>query len=147
MHEIAQIGEDDVDLIVGRKTDPDKVAVWAVSNCYHRRMEYAKELMAAGLKVDTFGRCFGGRQIGGGTYSTSFYDEISRYKFYLSFENSITCKDYITEKFWFNGLRAGAVPVVWGPSKEDVLEVHCELVVIRFYSCLNLSYFNFRLES
>ena len=46
---------------------------------------------------------------------------ISTYKFYLAFENSIHCTDYISEKFWRNSLKTGAVPVVFGPHKESIL--------------------------
>lgn len=45
---------------------------------------------------------------------------IAKYKFYLSFENSIHCNDYISEKFWRNALGGGAVPVVFGPHIDDV---------------------------
>ncbi|KAM6965357.1 alpha-(1,3)-fucosyltransferase 7 [Aplochiton taeniatus] len=41
---------------------------------------------------------------------------IGRCHFYLAFENSMAT-DYISEKVWRNGLQAGAVPVVLGPSK------------------------------
>ena len=45
---------------------------------------------------------------------------ISNFKFYLSFENAIHCNDYISEKFWRNALSSGAVPVVFGPHRDDV---------------------------
>ena len=32
---------------------------------------------------------------------------ISKHKFYLAFENAIHCNDYISEKFWRNGLGSG----------------------------------------
>ena len=46
---------------------------------------------------------------------------IGSYKFYLAFENAIHCTDYVSEKFWRNSLRAGAVPIVYGPNKDKVL--------------------------
>ena len=48
---------------------------------------------------------------------------IAEYKFYLAFENSIHCNDYVSEKFWRNGLGSGAVPIVYGPLKQDVLDI------------------------
>ena len=123
LRELKKAGETDLDELLAKKRNSKKIAAWAVSNCYSKRMAYGRSLIEAGLNVDTFGSCWGGRQIGHGKYSESFYEELSKYKFYFSFENSITCKDYFTEKFWFNGLRSGAVPIVWGPSKEDILKV------------------------
>lgn len=40
------------------------------------------------------------------------------YKYYLAFENS-NCIDYITEKFFVNGLMNNIVPIVMGGRKED----------------------------
>ena len=40
------------------------------------------------------------------------------YRFYMSIENS-RCRDYITEKFFFNALLNNAVPIVVGPPRED----------------------------
>ena len=48
---------------------------------------------------------------------------LEKYKFYLAFENSIHCNDYISEKFWRNSLGTGAVPVVFGPWKQDVIDI------------------------
>ena len=48
---------------------------------------------------------------------------ISKYKFYLAFENAIHCNDYISEKFWRNSLGSGVVPIVFGPHPADVAAV------------------------
>ena len=64
-------------------------------------MEYAREL-AKYIGVDIYGSC--------GTKrcprnSDQCFDMLNKdYKFYLAFENS-NCKDYITEKFYVNGLQ------------------------------------------
>lgn len=42
------------------------------------------------------------------------------YRFFLAFENSVDCIDYVTEKFWINSLYVGCVPVVWGPNRTNV---------------------------
>ena len=123
LRELKAAGETDLEALLAKKRKSKKMAAWAVSNCYSKRIEYAKSLENAGLKVDFSGGCFGGKQLGGDRYSQEFFDELSNYRFYFSFENSITCKDYFTEKFWVNGLRAGTVPIVWGPDKQDLLKV------------------------
>ncbi|CAK9302625.1 unnamed protein product [Gordionus sp. m RMFG-2023] len=46
---------------------------------------------------------------------------LSRYKFYLAFENS-NCAHYITEKF-FRALSVGTVPVVFGARYSDYVRV------------------------
>ncbi|XP_039267988.2 4-galactosyl-N-acetylglucosaminide 3-alpha-L-fucosyltransferase 9-like [Styela clava] len=111
----------DLEELLQKKKKSRKMAAWAVSNCaVHRRMKLAKDMIAAGLDLDTFGQCFDDRDIGDEQNSESFYDTLSEYKFYLSFENGYHCKDYITENFWYNGLRSGAVPIVWGAEKKDI---------------------------
>ena len=66
------------------------------------RLQYAQELSRY-IGVDIYGAC--------GPLKCSRMKEAScfkilerKYKFYLAFENS-NCQDYITEKFFVNGLR------------------------------------------
>jgi len=97
--------------------------IWLVSNCYRlpgatERLLYAKSLVKAGLRLEKYGKCFN-RPFN----ATKVTILAQSYKFYLSFENSLHCPNYVTEKFWRNGLEAGLIPVVWGPTKQDLLEV------------------------
>lgn len=80
----------------------EKVA-WFVSNCNagNGRLKYVKEL-AKHISVHIYGPC--------GDYkcprskARDCFDMLNKkYKFYLAFENS-NCRDYITEKFYWNGL-------------------------------------------
>ena len=48
------------------------------------------------------------------------WGDFSPFKFYLAFENSMHCNDYLSEKFWRNSLHQGLVPVVYGPHPDDV---------------------------
>ena len=48
------------------------------------------------------------------------FGPLAAYKFYLAFENSIHCNDYISEKFWRNSLNQGLVPIVFGPHPDDM---------------------------
>lgn len=81
-----------------------KKVAWFVSNCgaQNGRLRYA-QLLSHHIQVDIYGAC--------GQFScprsrvASCFRMLSRdYKFYLAFENS-NCRDYITEKFFLNGLR------------------------------------------
>ena len=74
------------------------MVAWIVSHCnaVNNRDEYVAELKKTGVEVDIFGNC------GENIYhlnGTQIKDLITRYKFFLSFENSL-CKDYITEKIF-----------------------------------------------
>jgi len=80
-----------------------KLAAIFLSNCFsaNGRMDYIKELRKF-ARVDVFGEC------GDKTCrrnDTDCFQMLSRdYKFYLSFENS-NCREYITEKFFYNALQ------------------------------------------
>ena len=96
-----------------------KLAIWIASNCQDtlqakRRMELTQKLTDEGLSLDKFGKCF--NSVIDGNQLPSL---IKQYKFYLAFENSLHCRDYITEKFMINSLLYGAVPVVLGATKSD----------------------------
>ena len=98
--------------------------LWVVSNCdltygAVQRYKYVEELIQAGLPVERFGKCFNNKKV----FDNMSPEDRQSYKFYLSFENALHCKDYITEKFWTNALSEGRVPIVWGPSKEDLVRL------------------------
>ncbi|KAM4017428.1 3-galactosyl-N-acetylglucosaminide 4-alpha-L-fucosyltransferase FUT3-like [Anomaloglossus baeobatrachus] len=90
-----------------------KLVAWAVSNWKPKseRVQYYEQLKNH-LHVDIFGKKHlnlpKNRQI----------ETLSAYKFYFAFENSIH-EDYISEKFWYNALASGCVPVVLGPPRAN----------------------------
>ena len=78
-----------------------------ISNCYAasagERLKFINALSKF-IDIDVYGGCGKGK-------CDDCREKIQYYKFYLSFENAY-CLDYITEKFYYNGLSFGAVPVV-----------------------------------
>ena len=81
-----------------------KKVAWFVSNCgaINKRLQYAKEL-AKYIDVDIYGSC--GTKKCPRSMGKKCFEKLSNdYKFYLAFENS-NCRDYITEKFFVNGLQ------------------------------------------
>ncbi|XP_065575058.1 glycoprotein 3-alpha-L-fucosyltransferase A-like [Artemia franciscana] len=94
-----------------------KKVAWFVSNCAakNNRLEYAKELQKH-FEVDIYGGC--GTKTCPRKNKDCFAMLQKDYKFYLAFENS-NCRDYITEKFFVNGLMNGILPIVMGAPKED----------------------------
>ena len=95
-----------IDDIVNRKTH---MISWMVSHCHtpSLREDYVRELTKH-IHVDVYGKC--------GSLQCSTQDEcfrtLSKYKFYLAFENSL-CGEYMTEKLW-RSFDLGLVPVVYG---------------------------------
>ena len=94
------------------------VVAWMVSHCCtkSRREDYVKELRKH-IDVDVYGDCGNLQCKITKKYEIQLsgcYDMIeSKYKFYLSFENSI-CPDYVTEKFFRIAQLDSVVPVVLG---------------------------------
>ena len=97
-----------------------------VSNCYsshYNRLEVMKQLSKY-IDVDIYGKCTNNKPCPEMVSIGCEAEAHSKYRFYLSFENSL-CKDYITEKFW-KILRssAGFIPVaIGGKSIEDYYRV------------------------
>ncbi|XP_026332091.1 glycoprotein 3-alpha-L-fucosyltransferase A-like isoform X1 [Hyposmocoma kahamanoa] len=99
-----------------------KVA-WFVSNCHtrNRRYEYALQL-ARHISVDIYGWC-GPNKYGCLRNDPNCWKMLNEhYKFYLAFENT-NSKDYITEKFFVNGLQHDVLPVVMGARQADYAAV------------------------
>ncbi|KAK9870704.1 hypothetical protein WA026_008276 [Henosepilachna vigintioctopunctata] len=94
-----------------------KKVAWFVSNCSARngRLAYAREL-GKYISVDIYGTC--GPLKCPRTDRKCFEILEKDYKFYLAFENS-NCRDYITEKFYVNGLGHNVLPIVMGGRPED----------------------------
>lgn len=95
-----------------------KKVAWFVSNCaaQNGRMDYGEQLSRY-IEVDIYGAC--GRHQCPRANTDKCFELLNKdYKFYLSFENS-NCKDYITEKFFVNGLGNDVIPIVMGARKQD----------------------------
>ncbi|XP_001369501.3 3-galactosyl-N-acetylglucosaminide 4-alpha-L-fucosyltransferase FUT3 [Monodelphis domestica] len=90
-----------------------KLVAWVVSNWKKDsiRMKYFGKLKPY-LSVDIYGK----QHIPLPSKRQQII--LSKYKFYLAFENSLH-QDYITEKLWKNALKAWAIPVVYGPPRHN----------------------------
>ena len=102
---------------------------WMVSNCDStrgavKRQKYVMRLIQNGLKLDGYGECFDNVLVdkpwSGISKKGNNWGLFAKYKFYLAFENSIHCNDYMSEKMWRNSLPQGLVPVIYGPHPDDV---------------------------
>lgn len=105
---------------------PEKAPVMMmISNCKakNRRGEYLQQLMKY-IQIDSYGGCLKNKEIPPEMKGWPWYEVkwnlTSRYKFVISFENSIG-EDYVSEKL-FHSFIAGSVPIYWGaPNIEDFL--------------------------
>ena len=86
---------------------------WIVSNCgtASKRERYVEKLKRY-IDVDVYGACGSMPGCGRNEDSDCRQKIASKYKFYLSFENSL-CQDYVTEKL-FRALSTEIVPIVYG---------------------------------
>uniref|UniRef100_A0A803SU46 Fucosyltransferase n=1 Tax=Anolis carolinensis TaxID=28377 RepID=A0A803SU46_ANOCA len=95
------------------------LVVWVVSH-FRRTQARAKAYyeLSKHIQVDVFGRAAGQPLA-----PEELLPTISRYRFYLAFENALS-RDYVTEKLWRNALQAGSVPVVLGPPRDNYEDVY-----------------------
>jgi len=101
---------------MGEAKEKTKFAAIMISNCggNNKRLEYVK-LLREHMPVDVYGAC--GKLRCGGHFEKDC-PSLNDYKFYLAFENG-DCREYITEKTWWNAYHKGAIPVIMGASLQD----------------------------
>jgi len=102
--------DDDVDEPTLESIKSKRLVAAMISNCESRsgRQELIREIEKY-IPVDYYGKC---GNLTCGRDRDCYQDLGQKYKFWLSFENSV-CDDYVTEKF-FRPMYYGLVPVVYG---------------------------------
>ncbi|KAF5283470.1 hypothetical protein FQR65_LT13858 [Abscondita terminalis] len=113
---------DKINIVEWSSTKKQDVLVAAlISHCTHNRTTYIEELNKT-VKVDFYGRCGNLKYIKCDGHFHKDCPILSKYKFYLSFENSF-CEEYLTEKIWWNAYRKNAIPIVMGPSEWSLKQI------------------------
>ncbi len=116
-------------------------ASWVAKNCRssNHREPFVEAVMGAGVRVDSFGGCMHNKDFPAGYQDISRDDEsfaklLSKYKFYLSFENS-NCRHYYTEKM-FRSLEIGVIPILLGhPADIEYLLPHKVCDLLYWFAC------------
>nr|XP_026488268.1 alpha-(1,3)-fucosyltransferase 6-like [Vanessa tameamea] len=91
----------------------DILATILISNCaVSRRMAYLKKMQEY-LTVDVYGKCSENHKESCPGHFRSDCNLMSKYLFYLVFENSL-CEEYLTEKLFYHAYSKGAIPVIMG---------------------------------
>ncbi len=115
-------------------------AAWFVSNCHSRsRREKVVEVLQRHMEVDIYGKC-GKFKCSKKTVGVEkcFANMAKKYKFYLSFENSL-CEDYATEKFFYI-LFYNVIPLTLGGGPYDKMAPpHSYINVLDFNSVRHLA--------
>ncbi|XP_051172089.1 4-galactosyl-N-acetylglucosaminide 3-alpha-L-fucosyltransferase 9-like [Leptopilina boulardi] len=120
-----------------------KLLAILASNCggKNNRWNYIRELKKIlANNFDIFGHCLNGNKT---VCFSNFKNDcpiLKNYKFYLSFENS-NCRQYLTEKVFWNGYQKFAIPIIMGASINDcqqLLPPNSFLHVNNFSSPLSL---------
>lgn len=104
----------------GKIEEKSKLAAIMMSNCggKNKRWEYV-QLLRKHMPVDVYGACGNLRCDG---HFRKDCPRLNDYKFYLAFENG-DCREYVTEKVWWNAYHKGAVPVIMGASLQDCVRL------------------------
>lgn len=98
-----------------------KLLAVMISHCSgkNRRLDYIKALKSLlPDHLDIIGNCMNGNRT---ICPHHFHKDcfiLNSYKFYLSFENS-NCREYITEKVFWNAFHKYAVPIIMGAPLKD----------------------------
>lgn len=102
-------------------TSKTKLVAVMGSNCSgkNQRWSYVKTLkQSLRNALNILGRCLDGNR----TICPGHFDRdcsaLTAYKFYLSFENS-NCREYLTEKVFWNAYHKYAVPIIMGAPRAD----------------------------
>ncbi|KAI9554680.1 hypothetical protein GHT06_019956 [Daphnia sinensis] len=114
-----------------------RLVAWLVSHCETpgHRERYVTQLRKF-IRVFIYGDCgtfkCAQSSLYPSTSSTECYSMIeSKYKFYLSFENSI-CDDYVTEKF-FEAMNLRLIPIVYGGANySKIAPVHSYINALEY---------------
>lgn len=109
--------------VADRVVNAEKKKLVAIlgSNCSskNRRWSYVRELKhSLGDDLDIYGHCLGGNTTACPGHFDRDCPALSSYKFYLAFENS-NCREYLTEKIYWNAYEKRAVPIVMGSPDRD----------------------------
>eukprot|EP00057_Strongylocentrotus_purpuratus_P021215 XP_011675689.1 PREDICTED: glycoprotein 3-alpha-L-fucosyltransferase A-like [Strongylocentrotus purpuratus] len=135
--ETPSVQENDTRNWAADKTD---MVAWVSTNCHPSTPFYDRtgfvNALSRYVSVDKYyGEC------GSQPCKDSDTCGLHKYRFYLALENS-ECEDYITDKFWYNSLTLGLVPIVFGAPIEDYLKVappHSFIFVPDFKSIAHLA--------
>lgn len=127
------------------KTKSAEVLFFA-RNCdfvMHRRQGFVKQLIQAGLRIDSVGKCLNSKSQEEVSHCSGMKGNrrlclIGAYAFYLSIENSISL-DYVSEKL-YEPLLVGTIPIYLGaPNVENFLPTsHSAILAVDFSSIKQL---------
>ncbi|XP_025161943.1 alpha-(1,3)-fucosyltransferase 5-like [Harpegnathos saltator] len=98
-----------------------KLLAVMISHCdsKNQRLKYVEALKSLLQdRLEIIGHCMNGNSTVCPYHFTKDCSVLSSYKFYLSFENS-NCREYITEKVFWNAFHKYAVPIIMGAPLED----------------------------